>query len=285
MAVTQSALVSTDALAEGLAENAWVVIDASWHMPDTGRDGRAEYEAGHIPGALFFDIDEVSDASSDLPHMLPSEDRFAEAVERLGIRNEDAVLVYDGAGLFSAARLWWMFRVFGHENVFVLDGGLPKWKAEGRALESQSFAAARSIFDTQFNPALLVNKQHIKTWSYEPDVALLDARSWARFSGEEEDPRPGVRRGHIPHSLNLPYRTLLAKDGTLRDTNALRSLLDQAGVGDISQPAMVTCGSGVTACIIALVYYELGNAQVAVYDGSWAEWGASGEPVATSEQG
>jgi thiosulfate/3-mercaptopyruvate sulfurtransferase len=268
-----TALIATDALETSLADPALRLVDASWHMPQEGRNARAEYETGHLPGAVFFDLDAVSDHTSPYPHMLPSADAFATAMRALGISNSDQIVVYDSLGLFSAARLWWMLRVFGHENVQVLDGGLPKWKAEGRKLETGPATVRPAIFHAHFQPSLTRDFDAVRAIS-QSGAAILDARSPARFDGTAPEPRPGLRSGHIPGSRNLFFKDCLDPPfQTLAPASTLRQRFTKAGI-DPARPLVASCGSGVTACVLALVAYELGNHSVPVYDGSWAEWGS-----------
>ncbi len=266
-------LVTTEWLAEHLDAPDVKVLDASWHMPDTGRDARAEYDAQHIRGAQFFDIDEIADTRSGLPHMAPPPEKFVSRVRAMGIGDGHRVVAYDQSGLLSAARAWWLFRLFGHGDVAVLDGGLPKWLLEGREVEDlapmprdRHFVArrdARLVKDvTQVAAALKLGREQV-----------VDARSPARFAGEEPEPRPGLRAGHIPGARNVHYRTLLNDDGTMKDEAALKAVFEGAGV-DLSRPVIASCGSGVTACILALALERIGHREHSVYDGSWTEWGA-----------
>jgi thiosulfate/3-mercaptopyruvate sulfurtransferase len=241
-------------------------------MPQARRDARKEFVDAHLPGAVFFDIDQIADTASRLPHMLPSPDAFSEAVGALGIGDGDRVVVYDTRGVVSAARVWWTFRVFGHEPVAVLDGGLPKWRAEGRPVERGALAPAPRRFTTRFNPALVRTLDQMRTNLERRDAQVVDARSRGRFAGTEPEPRPGLRGGHIPHSLSLPYEDLYADDGTLQRPEALRQAFVKAGV-DLARPVVTSCGSGVTAAVLALGLYLVGQPDVAVYDGSWTEWG------------
>jgi thiosulfate/3-mercaptopyruvate sulfurtransferase len=274
-------LVTTDWLAKHLGEADLRVVDGTWHMPQLGRDARAEFEAAHVPGAVFFDIDAIADRATTLPHMLPAADEFAAAVGGLGIGSDDRVVVYDTRGVVSAARVWWTFRVFGHDAVAVLDGGLKKWRAEGRAVERGRAALPRRTFRARLRPELVRDLSAMRANLDRRAAQVLDARSAGRFAGTEPEPRAGLRGGHIPGSLNLPYETLYRADGTLRPPDELRSAAVAAGV-DLGRPIVTTCGSGVTASVLALALYLAGRTDVAVYDGSWSEWGARSDvPVET----
>ncbi len=269
-------LVSTEWLAAHLQDPDLRIIDASWYLPDAGRDARAEYDSAHIPNARFVDIDDVSDARSDLPHMAPPPEKFVSRMRALGIGDGHQVVVYDGAGLFSAARMWWLFRFMGKTDVAVLDGGFPKWQAEDRPVEDvPPVVRDRHITVSRQNQLVRDVTQVAR------DVKLgtrqaVDARSSARFRGEEEEPRPGLRAGHIPGSRNVHYRDLLNADGTMKDGSGLRTAFERAGV-DLSRPVVTTCGSGVTAAILSLALERIGHADHALYDGSWSEWGMYGD--------
>ncbi|MEO0622852.1 MAG: 3-mercaptopyruvate sulfurtransferase [Pseudomonadota bacterium] len=266
-------LVSTDWLGERLNSPDIRILDGSWHLPDTGRNGRAEYEAGHIPGARFFDIDMLSDQRSSLPHMLPPVEQFVSAVRKMGIGDGHRVIVYDQAGLFSAARVWWMFRHFGHEDVAVLDGGLPKWMAEGRPTEDLAPEPRDRHFTARRDASLVRDVTQLAGAVKLGNEQIVDARSPGRFAGEEPEPRKGLRQGHIPGARNVHYRSLLNDDMTMKEPDALRAVFEAAGV-DLANPVITTCGSGVTACILSLALRRIGHSRNAVYDGSWAEWGA-----------
>ena len=273
-------LVTTDWLAEHLEQPGLVLIDASWFMPGGDRDPRAEHAAQHIPGALYFNLDEVADHSSPLPHMLAESHDFATQARRLGVEPDSVVVVYDSQGLFSAPLVWWNFRVMGHDRVWVLDGGLPQWIAEGRPVESGCPRKPHGEFKAQNRPALVRSLDEVLSALTDGGAQILDARPAARFTGEAPEPRPGLRGGHMPGARNLPSSAVVA-DGRLKSPAELESLFANAGV-DINRPIVTTCGSGVSAAILALALARLGRADVPVYDGSWSEWGARADtPVVT----
>ena len=266
-------LVSTEWLAEHLGAPGLAIVDASWHLPTANRDGREEFAETHIPGAVFFDIDAIADKSSGLPHMLPDPVAFSSAVRKLGIGDGMKIVVYDSLGLFSAARVWWTFRAFGVRDVVVLDGGLPKWLAEGRPTEEGEAVPKSRHFTARLDHALIASLDDVQSASAcgAASPQIVDARSAPRFRGDELEPRPGLRSGHIPGSRNLPWNDLLA-DGRLRPASELEKAFVTAGF-DPARPTIATCGSGVSAAILALALASTGRPNVAVYDGSWAEWG------------
>jgi thiosulfate/3-mercaptopyruvate sulfurtransferase len=271
----KQSLVSTDWLAQNIGDPALRIVDATWFLPNVGRSGGEEFEAGHIPGAVFWDIDAISDDESGLPHMLPDGLVFAAAVKSLGIVDATQVIVYDAHGLMTAARPWWMLRCFGHDDVAVLDGGLPKWRAEGRTVETGApeIPAARGRFTPRPRPHLVRALDQVQRIVAEGGEQVLDARSAGRFAGAEPEPRPNCRAGHMPGALSLPFNRLLDGDTKcVLAPDALRKVFARAGV-DLTRPITTSCGSGVTACVVALGLHLIGHDQVAVYDGSWSEWG------------
>ncbi|MGV6812228.1 MAG: 3-mercaptopyruvate sulfurtransferase [Brevirhabdus sp.] len=276
-------LVSTEWLAQHLNDPDLRVIDASWYLPTMNRDPKAEYNAAHIPGARFFDIDEISDHRSELPHMVPPVEKFMSRMRAAGIGDGHQIVVYDGAGIFSAARVWWLFRLMGKSDIAVLDGGLPKWKAEGRELEDLPPVVRDRHMTVQRQAQMVKDVTQVAAASKLGDYEIIDARSAPRFRGEEPEPRAGLRSGHIPNSKNVPFGTLLNDDGTMKDSETLRATFEAAGV-DLSKPAITSCGSGVTAAVLSLALERIGHRNHALYDGSWAEWGMYGDlKVATGE--
>jgi len=265
-------LVSTDWLAAHLNDPDLRILDASWHMPGTGRDARAEYEAEHIPGARFFDIDDISDQRSALPHMAPPPEKFISRMRAMGVGDGHQVVVYDSAGMFSAPRVWWTFRLMGKLDIAVLDGGLPKWKAEGRPLEDLPPVVRDRHITVQRQAHLVKDVSQVAAASKLGDWQILDARAAPRFRGEVDEPRPGLRAGRIPGSKNAPFTTLLNADGTMKNEAGLRAAFEAAGL-DLARPVITTCGSGVTAAVLSLGLERLGHRQHALYDGSWTEWG------------
>lgn len=269
-------LVSTEWLGRHLSDPDLRLLDASWYLADAGRDGRAEYEASHIPGARFFDIDEISDQRSELPHMVPPAEKFVSRMRAMGVGDGHQVVVYDGAGMFSAARVWWLFKLFGKTDVAVLDGGFPKWRAEGRPVEDMPPVVKDRHITVSKQNHIVRDVTQVARAAKLGDHEIVDARSPARFRGEQPEPREGLRSGHIPGSKNVHYATLLNDDGTMKSPEALRKVFEDAGV-DLSKPVITTCGSGVTAAILYLALDLIGHRDHAVYDGSWSEWGMYGD--------
>lgn len=275
-------IVETDWLADHLSAPDLVVLDGSWHLPTSGRDAKAEYLNEHIPGALFFDIDDLSDEKSSLPHMLPSTVKFASRMKKMGIGDGMRIVVYDTVGLFSAARVWWTFRAMGHQDVAVLNGGLRKWKAEGRPLEDGTpIRRSERHYTPLLNAELIRDFDDMKALIGKSGAQIVDARPAGRFEGTDPEPRPGLRQGHIPGARNVPSQTILNPDGTLKSRSELDAIFKSAGI-DYSGPVVTTCGSGVTASMLSLALAVLGQTNAAVYDGSWAEWGQdNGQPIET----
>ena len=266
-------LVSTAWLADHLGAPDVRVVDASWYFPHEEKDPLEQFKLAHIPGAVFFDIDEIADEKSDLPHMLPSPVKFASRVRKLGLGDGARIVVYDQLGLRSAARVWWSFRAMGHEDIVVLDGGLPKWIAEGRPVDDGPALPRDRHFTARYSNDLVRDLSQVKRALASGKEQLVDARSAARFSGEAPEPRDGVRGGHMPGAFNVPSSAILAPDGTVKTTTQLTELFKEAGV-DLNRPIITTCGSGITAAILSLALARIGKDRTPVYDGSWTEWGA-----------
>jgi len=265
-------LKSTDWLAQHLRDRDVVAVDGSYFMPIQKRDAHAEYRSGHIPGAVFFDIEAVCDHSTELPHMLPGANQFREALGALGIGDGDTVVVYDSQGLYSAARVWWTFRVFGVENVFILDGGLPKWKAEGRPIETGETKRPAKEFHAEMDIGPVAMLADVRMALSDDSAQIVDARSAARFAGTAPEPRPGLRSGHMPGSFNVPFERVV-ENGRLVSRERIEQAFTAAGV-DLDKPIITSCGSGVTAAILTLALESVGRSPKGLYDGSWCEWGS-----------
>jgi len=265
-------LVSTDWLSTRLSDPEIRILDATWYLPNVDRDAKAEYDQSHIPNARFFDIDDVSDHRSDLPHMVPPVEKFMSKVRKLGVGDGHQIVIYDSHGLFSAARVWWLFKVMGQKNVAVLDGGLPKWLREGRTVDSSSPLIRDRHMFVKYHDEMVKDVTQVSSASKLGDFEILDARSAGRFRGEEPEPRPGLRAGHIPGSKNIFYGDLLNEDGTLKSQDKLVEHFKAKAV-NLDKPVITSCGSGVTAAIINLALDRIGKTDHALYDGSWTEWG------------
>ena len=283
MADDPKTLVSTDWLAAHMKDPDLRILDASTYLPGVDRDGRTEYDAVHIPGARFFDIDDVSDGRSDLPHMVPPIEKLMSRVRAMGVGDGHQIVVYDGSGLFSAARVWWLFRLMGQNNIAVLDGGLPKWIAEGREVEDLAPVIRDRHMTVRFQNQMVRDVTQVSSASKLGTSQIVDARAAARFRGEAPEPREGLRSGHIPNSRNVPFTDLLNDDKTMKTPDQTRAIFESAGV-DLKKPIITTCGSGVTAAVLGLALERMGHDMWSLYDGSWTEWGMFHTvPVATGE--
>ena len=275
-------VVTPDWVEKQLGAPEFRVVDASWYLPAQKRNGALEYSEGHVPGAVFYDQDAIADTSSPLPHTLPTPEFFAESVGRLGIADRDTIVVYDGVGFFSAPRVWWLFRLFGAERVYVMDGGLARWKAEGRPLETDLAEPRPAVFTPRLDAVRVADLDPMKAIVAAGSMQIADARGAARFTAEEAEPRPGLRSGHMPGAKNLPS-SAFSENGNFKDLAALQALFEAEGI-DLSKPVVTTCGSGVTAAIITLALESLGHRDNRLYDGSWTEWGGQPDtPVVTGK--
>ena len=270
--VNAHALVEADWLEAHIDNPKVTILDATWHMPNVDRNAKGEYQSNHIPGAIFFDIDVVSDGSSDLPHMLPSAEAFEKSVSKMGIRNDDLIVIYDAYGLFSAARVWWMFKCFGHQDVAILNGGSLKWEAENRPMDNKKVTPSETTYKASYNEDMVASLKDVQNNLETMQAQVIDARARNRFNAEVPEPRPGLRSGHIPGSLNLPFSDVLTDQKTLKDETSLQALFTAEEL-DMNTATITSCGTGVTACVLSFALYLIGKEDVAVYDGSWTEWG------------
>ncbi len=279
---TSPFVVSADWLQQRLGTPGLSVIDGSWYLPAQGRDARAEYQAGHIPGAVFFDHDKVVEPGSDLPHTLPSPGLFAQFASSMGVDEHDEIVVYDGPGFFAAPRVWWMLRLMGAGKVRVLDGGFDRWKAEGRPVTAETTKIASCFFEIDCDPSRVVSFDEMRAIVAGGTAQIADARPAGRFAGTEPEPRPGMRGGHMPGARSVPASSL-SRDGSLLPVEELRAALEGAGL-DLSRPVVTSCGSGITAAVISLALASVGHDDNRLYDGSWSEWGGRADtPVATGD--
>ncbi|TKT76712.1 3-mercaptopyruvate sulfurtransferase [Aquamicrobium sp. LC103] len=275
-------VVSPDWLQEKLGTPGLSIVDGSWYLPAQNRDPKAEYDAAHIPGAVFFDQDEVVDPDAELPHTLPKPELFAQFAGSMGLTVDDTIVVYDGPGMFSGPRVWWMFRAMGAKNVFMLDGGFDRWKAEGRPVTDEPTRTAPSFFDAKFDKGRVASLDQMRAIVENRDSQIADARSPGRFAGADPEPRPGIRSGHMPGARNVPVASL-SRGGKLLPVSELKKVFESAGL-DLSKPVVTSCGSGVTAAAISLALASVGHEDNRLYDGSWTEWGGRDDtPVVTGK--
>ena len=275
-------VVSADWLEERLGKPGLSIVDGSWYLPAQGRDARAEYQAAHIPGAVFFDHDRVVDPASELPHTLPQPLLFAQFASSMGVDEEDEIVVYDGPGFYAAPRVWWMFRLMGARKVHVLDGGLDRWRREGRPVTAETTRIASCFFELDCDPARVVSFDEMRAIVDDGSAQIADARPAARFAAAEPEPRPGMRGGHMPGAVNVPAGSL-SREGSLLPVEELRAVLEEAGL-DLSRPVVTSCGSGVTAAVVSLALASVGHEDSRLYDGSWSEWGGRADtPVVTGK--
>ncbi|MEH6403735.1 MAG: 3-mercaptopyruvate sulfurtransferase [Sneathiella sp.] len=274
--VNPTSLVSTEWLSQNMSAPDVRIVDASWYLPAENRDPKAEFKECHIPGAVFFDIDEIAELDNPLPHMIPAPEKFSSRMRKLGLGDGNRIVVYDGSGIRSAARAWWMIRLFGHTDVSILDGGLPKWQSENRPVEDYPSLQKERHFTSRINNMMVREKSQLRKNIDTTKEQVLDARAKGRFDGVEPEPRAGLRSGHIPGSLNLPFNQLLNDNGTLISGSALTAAFEAAGI-DMAKPVITSCGSGITACVLAFGLHMIGHRRVSVYDGSWTEWGLDHE--------
>jgi len=282
--MANSPLKSTEWLAKNLGKNELIILDASYHLPDAKRVARKEYETAHIPGAQFFDIEKIADPNASQPHTLPRPKDFGVAVGALGVSNSSKVVIYDNSDIRTAARAWWMFRIMGHRNVYVLSGGMQRWQAQNKKLQKGTYQAETEFYKGIINTSFYFTKEDVLKNLETKEYQIVDARAAGRFQGTLPEPREGMRAGHIPDALNLPYSSLYAPDGALLNTASLSEKINEAGI-DLNKPIATSCGSGITACCLALAFACLGKWDTAIYDGSWSEWGAdSSLPLETETE-
>lgn len=280
MSQTSPFVVSADWLMERLGTPGLSLVDGSWYLPTQNRDARGEYEAAHIPGAVFFDHDTIVAPNAQLPHTLPAPRLFAQFASSMGIDEKDTIVVYDGPGFFSAPRVWWMFRLMGVEEVYVLDGGIDRWKAQGRPVTAEPTKIAPGFFEVDCDSSRVVAFEEMRRIVDDGSAQIADARPAGRFAGTDPEPRPGMRGGHMPGARNVPAASL-SRDGSLLPLDELRAVLEAAGL-DLSKPVVASCGSGVTAAVISLALASVGHEENRLYDGSWSEWGGRADtPVVT----